>query len=130
MLRKSYVMLQQGRTFLHDKLLTYLLTDSQYAMIGDSIVSNFTLHYPSMWEQHFPTVLNLGIPGDRVETLWWRMVNGGIPQNVKWVIIHIGTNNVIGGDSHSIICSIVSMMRDLIPSFLLQLFSLFHPAQT
>ena len=63
-------------------------------IIGDSIVANFSKHYPDLWDNDFPYTVNLGIGGDRIQHVWWRILNGGIPAYVPNILIHVGTNNL------------------------------------
>ena len=82
-------------------------------MIGDSIVSNF-LEYgdPKLC---FPaSSMLLGIPGDRIEHVWYRLIHNGIPKNAKVVIIHVGTNNLKSDLNDVIVGAIVSMCQQAV----------------
>ena len=85
-------------------------------IIGDSIVANFARQYPDMWEGDFPHAINLGISGDRIENVWWRILNG-IPTSAQHIIIHVGTNNVRSGSADAIIRGLLDMVRDAIRIF-------------
>ena len=59
--------------------------------IGDSIVNNLFRHYP---ELNIYDSLLLGISGEIIEELLYRIKNGGIPKRATKVVVHIGTNNL------------------------------------
>jgi hypothetical protein len=85
---------------------------SKVVFIGDSIVSNFSKFYPDMWEKDFPNAINLGIGGDRIENVWWRILNNVVPANAEHVVIHVGTNNIGRCDHHDIIQGLLDMIKD------------------
>ena len=79
-------------------------------MIGDSIVSNFTKHCSYIWNNRFPIKsMNLGIPGDKVEHVWQRICDKGIPKNTKVAVIHVGTNNIKCDSVPNIVDAILGM---------------------
>ena len=68
---------------------------SDVLLIGDSIIFQFH-RYPSVWEKHFKglTCFNMGMCGDRIQHVLWRIKFGLLPANVDIVMIHAGTNNL------------------------------------
>ena len=92
--------------------------DLDFAMIGDSIVTNFKEHCMEIWEQHFPKrSMILGISGDQIGHVWYRMLYGGIPKRAKVVVVHVGTNNVQYNTVTEITCAIVSMCDAFIEKY-------------
>ena len=90
--------------------------DIHLAVIGDSIISNWEKHYPRVWDSTFPAShLNLGISGDTIQGVWWRLLNSGLPDSVKKIIVHVGTNNVSNTKSSTdeIIDGFISMISDM-----------------
>ena len=63
------------------------------ANICVNIVKNFSRRKTSINET-FPSYLNLGIGGDKVDNVIFRMKNSGIPRKVQDVIILVGTNDL------------------------------------
>ena len=69
--------------------------ESDFVLIGDSLVANLRKHYPNIWKLNFPNnSLELGIGGDHIEHVWYRCKHGGLPFNGKIIVTHIGTNNI------------------------------------
>ena len=63
-------------------------------IIGDSIVIGLT-RYNNVWKNLFGNgFINLGVRGDRVEHVLWRVIDIGFPQRLKNVIILCGMNNI------------------------------------
>ena len=64
-------------------------------LIGDSIISGFS-RYGGVWQKHFGhlNALNLGIGGDKTQHVLWRVQNYVLTPNIKYAIIHCGTNNL------------------------------------
>ena len=61
-----------------------------------------------MWD--FPNVINLGIGGDRIENVQWRILNNALLTNAEHVVIHVGTNNIGRCDHHD---SIIQGLLDM-----------------
>ena len=74
---------------------TALQSKSNILIIGDSIVSGLT-RYKDIWYKYFGKnhALNFGIPGDHIENVLWRLIDLTLPDTVKYVIVHAGSNNV------------------------------------
>ena len=72
-----------------------LLPPPTIALVGASITRDLQ-KFPGVWNQYLSPfgALNLGIGGDRVEHIQWRMRNMVLPKTVGTVVIHAGTNNV------------------------------------
>ena len=68
-------------------------TSSEILLLGDSIIRGLT-RYEKVWENYFPSAINLGIGGDKTQNVLWRMRNLRLSHNIKFVIVHCGTNNI------------------------------------
>ena len=68
-------------------------TSSEILLLGDSIIRGLT-RYENVWENYFPSAINLGIGGDKTQNVLWRMRNLRLSHNIKFVIVHCGTNNI------------------------------------
>ena len=70
-------------------------SDSELILIGDSLISNLCF-FPDVWEKyllnHRP--LNLGIGGDKVENVLWRIQNIDFPKTATHIFIMCGSNNL------------------------------------
>ena len=62
-------------------------------LIGDSIVSGLG-RYQSVWDQFFPNAVNLGVGGDLTQHVLWRVRNTRFNRNIKFIVVHCGTNNL------------------------------------
>ena len=64
-------------------------------LIGDSIVAGLS-RYANIWRTFFKTfhTMNFGIGGDRTQHVLWRAENATLPNSLKYVVIHCGTNNI------------------------------------
>ena len=64
-------------------------------LIGDSIVAGLS-RYANIWWTFFKTfhTLNYGIGGGRTQHVLWRAENATLPNSLKYVVIHCGTNNI------------------------------------
>ena len=74
------------------------LQNPEVAIIGDSI-SKGLQRYSDVWKENFSSTLNLGVGGDRVEHVLWRIQNYLFPASVKVVIVICGTNNIGKNDN-------------------------------
>ncbi len=82
---------------LHNKYTKVAFSTScDTLVIGDSIVSGL-LRYKDVWTKFFADAINLGIGGDMTQHVLWRIRNTRMSQNINFVVVHCGTNNV---DSH------------------------------
>ena len=72
-------------------------------LIDDSIIFNFW-RYPRVWKKHFNDVkpYNLGMRGDHVQHVLWRIKFGLMPINPSMVIIHSSTNNLMKNEPREI----------------------------
>ena len=93
------------------------VSPSELLLIGDSIVFGLK-RYKAVNKTFFPTALNHGIRGDRVENVLWRLRNTRLNSNVKTVLIHCGTNNL----DHNTPTDIVNGLMNTAP-----LIHLHHP---
>ena len=64
-------------------------------LIGDSIVAGLSC-YANIWRSFFKTfdTLNYGIGGDCTQHVIWHAENATLPNSLKYVVIHCGTNNI------------------------------------
>ena len=51
-------------------------------------------------------VSNLGIGGDKVENVLWRIRNGELPRHSKLIVVHVGTNNIQRDSPNDIVCGL------------------------
>ena len=81
-------------------------------VIGNSIVAGLR-HYPTVWRNfilQYKTV-NLGIGGDRIENVLWRINDIVLPKSIRSVVIHCGTNNIDTSSSDEIRVGVVTIDR-------------------
>lgn len=71
--------------------------NTELVFFGDSIIAGWRILYPehfrASWQPY--STLNLGIGGDKIQHVLWRVVNGEFPAalQAKVVVLMIGTNN-------------------------------------
>ena len=83
-------------------------------VIGDSIVAGLR-GYPIVWRNfilQYKTV-NLGIGGDRIENVLWRINDKVLPKSIRSVVIHCGTNNINTSSSDEISVGVVTIARSI-----------------
>ena len=68
-------------------------SNSDFVFIGDSIVRHFH-KYSDVLKRHFKDALNLGMSGDCTQHVLWRLTFGLLPLNGKYLVLHVGTNNI------------------------------------
>ena len=81
-------------------------------VIGDSIVAGLR-RYPTVWRNfilQYKTV-NLGIGGDRIKNVLWRINDILLPKSIRSVVIHCGTNNIDTSSSDEISVGVVTIAR-------------------
>ena len=61
-------------------------------LLGNSLIQNFVHH--SNLVKRLGSTANLGIGGDKIEHVLWRVKNGSFPKDCRFVILHVGTNNL------------------------------------
>ena len=72
-------------------------------IIEDSIVGGLT-RYNNVWKKIFGSgFINLGIRGDRVEHVLWRVKDTAFPPRLKYVVILFGMNNINKDPPHDIV---------------------------
>ena len=86
--------------YCHASLMKFIFQLSQKSLsevcfTGDSICNGLA-RYPKVWNKYFRPLqaLNFGIGGDRTQHVLWRVENGEIPRNCRYIAIHCGTNNL------------------------------------
>ena len=57
--------------------------------------------------------VNLGIGGDQIENVLWRMNDIVLPKSVRSVVIHCGTNNIDTSSSDEISVGVVTIARSI-----------------
>ena len=81
---------------IHQKHVNLSLNSkTKLVLIGDSIVAGLS-RYANIWRSFFRTfdTLNYGIGGDCTQHVLWRAENATLPNSLKYVVIHCGTNNI------------------------------------
>ena len=79
-------------------------------LIGDSIVAGLS-RYANIWRTIFKTfhTLNYGIGGDCTQHVLWRAENATLPNSLKYVVIHCGTNNIDRDQPRDIANGVISI---------------------
>ena len=83
-------------------------------VIGDSIVAGLR-RYPTVWRDftlQYKTI-NLGIGGDRIENVLWRINDIVLPKSIRSVVIHCSTNNIESNSSNEISVGVVTIARSI-----------------
>ena len=83
-------------------------------VIGDSIIAGFR-RYPTVWRDFILPykTINLGIGGDRVENVLWRINDIVLPKSIRSVVVHCGTNNIDNNGSNEISVGVVTIARSI-----------------
>ena len=79
-------------------------------VIGDSIVAGLR-RYSTVWRQY--KTVNLGIWGDRIENVLWRINDIVLPKFIRSVVMHCGTNNIDTSSSDKISVGVVTIARSI-----------------
>ena len=83
-----------GTSNTTNMLRTVFDTSCETLLIGDSIVCGLS-RYKKIWDKYFfNSALNLGIGGDMLQHVLWRIRNTRLSKNIKFIVAHCGTNNV------------------------------------
>ena len=71
------------------------ISEAKIALCGASIINGLE-RYPDIWNNFFAplSAINLGIGGDKVQHILWRMEDMVLPPTVEYLFIHCGTNNL------------------------------------
>ena len=80
-------------------------------LIGDSFIAQMEWRHTKLAKTYFKDWVLLGIGGDKVEHLLWRIMNGGLPKQPAKTIISIVTNNVKRNNIKSICDTILDIAR-------------------
>jgi beta-glucosidase len=100
-------------------------------MIGDSITQGWEGPGKEVWAEYYAprNAVNLGIGGDRVEHVLWRLQNGNIDGiSPKAAVIMIGTNNHKDNTAEEIaegVRAIVQLLRERLPEMKILLLAIF-----
>lgn len=84
--------------------------------LGDSITAGWLEAGKAIWNQHISVYkpLNLGVNGDRIEHVLWRITNGELDKiNPKVVVLMIGTNNLYMYSAEEICEGINTILEEL-----------------
>jgi len=116
----------QGRSWLdqhNDCVQAASTLDPQVILIGDSITQGWggegrhvAAGIPDYWKTYLQPVhaLNMGIAGDRVQNVLWRLQHGALTQShPKIVELHIGTNNLASDDAPDIAKGIEDALKQI-----------------
>ena len=74
-----------------------LSSKAKIALCGASIINGLQ-RYSAVWNTYFPASLNainLGIGGDRVQHILWRIEDMLLPKSLNYLFVHCGTNNLL-----------------------------------
>jgi lysophospholipase L1-like esterase len=90
--------------------------------LGDSITSHWKDVGAEVWSTHYSNrnALCLGIGGDRIENVLWRIDNYGFVGEPKLAVLMIGTNNVRAGNDPKMVAegmtNLVNRLQTLLPT--------------
>lgn len=99
------VWMSQNQWLLRHALLNQPKRDSdcQLVFLGDSLTEGWLTHGAILWKTHYVDLyraINLGIGGDEVQHVMWRVQNGALDNlSPKVIVLQIGTNN-LGNSGH------------------------------
>lgn len=106
----------------HNYILSFnTLHKIDLLFVGDSITRRW-LEVPHLWKQYFSSFhpANLGVGGDTIQNLKWRLLNGELEGiNPKVVVLLIGTNNLPMYNENEVvegITGIVDIVKQKLPS--------------
>lgn len=87
--------------------------EPEVLLIGDSIIQKMA-YFDKFWSEVSGLhPLNLGIGGDRIQNLLWRILNGSLNEiQPKAIVLHIGTN-CIGNTPEEISDGIIQVVDEL-----------------
>ena len=92
---KKYTSRDKVNKALELRKLCMSTHSSTCVLIGDSFISRLEWRLKILADSYFKDWINLGIGGDKVENLLWRVKNGDFPRKSRKVFISIGTNNIL-----------------------------------
>ena len=76
----------------HKRLIKYRKPST--LIIGDSIAKSLR-RYMGVWDRYFGKhTVNLGIGGDKVADVIWRIRNLDVNKKIRYVVLTCGTNNI------------------------------------
>ena len=98
---------------LHNKYASQIFnSNADIIIVGDSIVTGLS-RYTSVWDRFFPDVVNAGIGGDMTQHVLWRLRNTRLSSNIKFVVVHCGTNNIDFNKPDDIANALVAMAEKI-----------------
>ena len=83
-------------------------------VIGDLVVAGLR-RYPTVWRNFIlqNKTVNLGIGGDRIENVLWRINDVVLPKSIRSVLMHCGTNNINTSSTDEISVGVVTIARSI-----------------
>jgi beta-glucosidase len=119
---------------IHNSLKNNVIDNQKIIFIGDSITDGWDDTGLQAWNdlkaRYNNKLTNLGISGDRIPHVIWRLLNGEFPEgiNPEYVVLMIGTNNVSNGELTEAIAvgiaEIIYIISDISPDTRILLCSL------
>ncbi len=88
---------------------------AQVLFLGDSITQLWTQEGMAAWDEDFAPLgaLDAGIAGDQTQNLLWRIENGDLNGiSPKVVVVMIGINNVLSGDTAAMVTEGITAVVD------------------
>ena len=82
-------------TFRKHITMSMSSSNAKSVLIRDSIIANFD-KCSNIFDKFFLPfrTLNIGISGDKIQNVLWRVYNMTLPASVEYIMIHCGTNNL------------------------------------
>ena len=82
---------------------------AKLALVGALIVNGLQ-RYPDVCQKFTPLgAVNLGIGGDKVENILWRIEDMNLPPTLQYLFVHCGTNNIGSSSAKDIADGILSI---------------------
>ena len=88
---------------------------SQLKFSMDRLRNDMKICYPTVWRNFILQykAFNLGLGGERIENVLWRINNKVLPKSRRSVVIHCGTNNIDTSSSDGISVGVVTIARSI-----------------
>ena len=104
--------LTKSKTYQHRIIKSVLKTtaETRIALCGASIVNGLQ-RYNNVWNSYFAPLkaANLGIGGDKVQHILWRIEDLELPSSLNYLFLHCGTNNISCSSPRDIADGILSI---------------------
>ena len=94
----------------HRSLCNKINNKNDLILIGDSIIANFN-QFDDVFNRYFKghNTLNLGVGGDKIQNVLWRVSNLDFPPSLRYIVIQAGTNNLLHNSPLSIADGLVNI---------------------